>query len=92
VGRKWVEGLSDIVEKHSISGKIRKEALDALEGSDMSKVLELVGTVESNEASAALKAVLAERITEYAVKALQEARKRNTKVGAAAIIIAARAR
>lgn len=82
--------ISEIAERRQIAKRIRSKALEALEGSDMSQIFELAGTIErSEEASAALKAVLAERITEYTIRAMGEAKRRGTKVGAAAIIIAA---
>ncbi|MGD0729601.1 MAG: hypothetical protein ABR981_05995 [Candidatus Micrarchaeaceae archaeon] len=84
---QWV---ADIVQKRRIAKQIKDKALEALEKSDLSEVLELAGTMERNEeASAAMKAILAEKITEYTIKAMGEAKKRGTKVGAAAIIIAA---
>ncbi len=83
----WV---ADIVERQRVARQIRAKAMEALEASDMREILELAGTAEkSGEASAALKAVLAERITEYTIKAMGEAKRRGTRLGAAAIIIAA---
>jgi hypothetical protein len=82
--------IANLVERRHVARQIRGKALEMLEKSDMSEIFELAGTAEkSGEASAALKAVLAERITEYTIKAMSEAKRRGTKVGAAAIIIAA---
>ncbi len=84
---QWIE---EIVEKQRAAKRIRAKAMEVLDRSDWNEVLELAGrtTESSGEASAALKAVLAERITEYTVKAMGEAKRRGTKLGAAAIIIA----
>lgn len=82
--------VESIVEGHRTARRVKAKALEVLDRSDWNEVLELAGNTEgSGEASAALKAVLAERITEYTVKAMKEAKKRGTRLGAAAIIIAA---
>lgn len=82
--------LKDIIEKQRVARRIRAKAVEVLDRSDWNEILELAGTTGgSGEASAALKAVLAERITEYTIKAMHEAKRRGTKLGAAAIIIAA---
>jgi maltooligosyltrehalose synthase len=82
--------VEELAERRRAARRIRAKALEILDRSDWNEILELAGSMESSgEASAALKAVLAERITEYTVKAMREARKRGTKLGAAAIIIAA---
>ena len=79
--------------KEEIAKRVRQEAITALKDSDFGEVLEALGTENDDGAtSAALKAVLVERITEYAVGALREAKKRGVKLGAAAIIIAASGR
>lgn len=82
--------LAELVEKRRVGRQIKEKALEALQESDLREVLALAGTMEkSEEASAALKTILAERIAEYTIKAMGEAKKRGTKVGAATIIIAA---
>jgi hypothetical protein len=82
--------VEDIVEKRRTAQRIKAKAIEVLDKSDWNEILELAGRTEGNgEASAALKAVLAERITEYTVKAMGEAKKRGTKLGAAVIIIVA---
>ena len=72
---------------------VKSMAIEALQGSDFSDVLEIMGT-DSNDGAAgvAFRTMVAESVTECAIKALREARKRKTKVGAAAIIIAAESR
>ena len=75
-----------------IEREIRKRAIEALRQSDLDEIMELLGAAESrgDEASAALKAILAERIVEYTMKARDEAKKRKMPMGAAAILIASR--
>lgn len=85
-----IDWLEDIVEKQRLARRVRAKAIEVLNGNDWSEVLGELGAIEgSGEASAALNAVLAERITEYTVKAMREAKKRGSKLGAATIIIAA---
>jgi hypothetical protein len=82
--------LSEMVETHNTAKKVKAKALEVLQGSNWNEILEEAGVINNSEAaSAALKAVIAERITQYTVRAMKEARKRGTKLGAAAIIIAA---
>jgi len=45
---------------------------------------------ELGEAGAAMRTVLAEKLAECTIRAMEEAKKRNMKLGAAAIIIAAK--
>ncbi|MDE1871231.1 MAG: hypothetical protein KGI06_03260 [Candidatus Micrarchaeota archaeon] len=83
-------GIADIVERQRVARRIKSKAQEVLERSDWHEVLDLAGMAEGNgEATAALKAIMADRITEYTVKAMDEAKRRGTKLGAAAIIIAA---
>lgn len=83
-------GIAGIVERQRIARRIKTKAREVLEKSDWHEVLDLAGMAECNgEATAALKAILAERITEYTVKAMDEAKRRGTRLGAAAMIIAA---
>ena len=83
----WVK---DIVERQRTARKIKAKAIEVLDKSDWNEILQMAGTVEgTGEASAALKALIAERMTEYTIKAMGEAKKRGTRLGAAAIIIAA---
>ena len=70
---------------------IRSRAAAALNGSDLRGVFgapELAGDYEA--AGAALRAVIAERMSEYAVGAMRLAKKRKMRMGAAAVIIAAK--
>ena len=70
---------------------IRARVAEAIRGSDLSAVFELDGLEGNPErAGAALKAVLTEKLAEYAMKAIEEARRRNMQLGAAAVIIAAK--
>lgn len=63
-------------------------AAKALEKSNLDEIMELAGAVESGtEASAALKAILAERVAEYTVRAMKEAKRRRIDLGAAAMVI-----
>ena len=87
-----------MVERNSEAGglrsqtakRIKKQAFAALETSDLSDLFDLLGTEDKDKsASAALKAILAERMTEYTIRALKEAKRRRTKLGAATLIIAA---
>ena len=69
--------------------RIRQKAIECLQNSDLSVVFETAGMEVADEsAGAAMKAVLAERLADCAVKAMKEAKRRNAKVGAATIIIA----
>lgn len=80
-----------IQEEEGVSAtRIRDKALEALKKSDMTAVFEMAG-VEGNfeTAGAAMRTVLAEKLAEYTIRAMEEAKRRNMKVGAAAIIIAA---
>ncbi len=71
--------------------KMRSAAAEAMEDVNLSEILQIAGADGSaDEAGAALKAVMAEKVVEYASDAMSEARKRKIKLGAAAIIIAAR--
>ncbi len=71
--------------------ELRARALAALKDSDLTEVFETVGTEEDfGEAGAALKTVIAEKMAEYAVRAMKIAKKKKMKLGAAAVIIAAR--
>jgi glycerate-2-kinase len=88
-----VEGAIDISALSSIERNtlIRVRVAEAMRGSDLSAVFDLDGVDGNAEhAGAALKAVLAQKMTEYAIKAIEEARKRNMQLGAAAVIIAAK--
>ena len=74
----------------TISRTVKSMTIQALQDSDFSDVLQIMGT-DANDGAAgvAFKTMVAERVTECAIRALKEAKRRRTKVGAAAIIIAA---
>lgn len=68
--------------------KLRVLAEKALEESNLDEIMELAGAAgNGTEASAALKAILAERVAEYTVKAMKEAKSRKIGFGAAAMVI-----
>jgi hypothetical protein len=68
--------------------KLRLLAAKALEESNLAEIMELAGATQGGtEASAALKAVLAEKMAEYTVRAMNEAKKRKIGFGAAAMVI-----
>ena len=94
IGRaNGVEGAIDISAPASTeqNALIRARVAEAIRGSDLSAVFELDGIDGNAEhAGAALKTVLAQKMTEYVVKAIKEARRRNMQLGAAAVIIAAK--
>ena len=70
--------------------RIRERAAAALKDSDMEDIFSEAGAYEVDEtAGSALKALLAEKTAEYAVRAMKEAKKRGMRLGAAALIIAA---
>lgn len=82
--------MREIAAREERARKVRKRAVAALKDSDLSDVLGLMGSgCDDRATSAALKAVLAERMTEYAMRAMEEAKKRKVKLGAATVIIAA---
>ena len=76
--------------KEEVARRVRERAEAALRDSDFSDVLKLMGAERDDGAtSAAFKAVLADRMTDYAVRAMKEASRRGMKVGVASVIIAA---
>ena len=78
------------LEGKASANRIKDKAIEALHESDLAAVFELAGmdgNIES--AGAAMKTVLAEKLAEYTIRAMEEAKRRNMKLGAAAIIIAA---
>ena len=69
-------------------GRMRLLAAKALEESNLAEIMELAGAAQGGtEASEALKAVLAEKMAEYTVRAMKEARRRRIGFGAAAMVI-----
>jgi hypothetical protein len=80
-------GAVDLKER-----RMRELAERALEESDLEGIMELAGAGDGGtEASAALKAVLAERVAEYTMRAMKEAKKRKISFGAAAMVIGSKA-
>lgn len=74
--------------REEVARKVRQEAVTALKNSDFTDILGSLGVEKDDGAtSAALKAVLAERITEYAVGAVREAKRRGVRLGAATIMM-----
>ena len=77
------------LEGKASAAMIKDKAIEALHESDFAAVFELAGMDGNAEsAGAAMKTVLAEKLAEYTIRAMEEAKKRNMKLGAAAIIIA----
>ncbi len=77
--QRWVE---------TTEGRMRLLAAKALEESNLAEIMELAGAAQGGtEASAALKAVLAEKMAEYTVRAMKEAKRRKIGFGAAAMVI-----
>jgi hypothetical protein len=71
--------------------QLRRIAATALEESDFDELMRAAGaTGQEREASAALRAVLAERIAEYTQRAMRETKRRRIGLSAAAIIIGSR--
>ncbi len=70
--------------------RVRRMAEDALRESEIAQVFSEAGACDFDEsAGSALKAILAEKAAEYTMRAVQESKKRGTRFGAAALIIAA---
>jgi hypothetical protein len=74
-----------------VRNRMKLAAAEAIANVNLSEILQLAGAdLNIDEADAALKAVIAERIAEYASNAMKESRRRGIKLGAAAIVIASR--
>jgi hypothetical protein len=72
---------------------VRSLAIQALQNSDFRDVLDVMGTDPGEGAAGvAFKTMVAESVAECAIRALREAKRRKTRMGAAAIIIAAEKR
>jgi hypothetical protein len=77
-------------KQREVALKVRELAAAALKESDLESVFGAAGAYEVDEtAGSALKGLLAEKTTEYIMKAMKVARKKNRRLGAAALIIAA---
>jgi hypothetical protein len=74
--------------RDSGEAKMRLLAAKALDESNLAEIMELAGATRGGtEAGEALKAVLAEKMTEYTMRAMKEAKKRRIGFGAAAMVI-----
>ncbi len=70
--------------------RVRLRAAQALSESEIGQVFSEAGACEIDEsAGSALRAILAEKAAEYTMRAVKESKRRGTKFGAAALIIAA---
>lgn len=77
----------------AVRRRMREITAEAMDSDRLAELLQLAGADGStHEANAALKAVIAERIVEYTTGAMKEANRRGIRLGAAAIVIAARKR
>ena len=93
MGDGVVENRSSPRARDEMKALIKERAREALDDSDLDQVFDLAGAGCANKtAGTAMKAVLAEKLTEYTMRAIKEAKKRGTALGAAAIIIAAQGR
>ncbi|MDE1868477.1 MAG: hypothetical protein KGH60_00725 [Candidatus Micrarchaeota archaeon] len=83
--------VARIGENSDMVRRVRDQAQEALEDCDLSEVMAAIGSDQEDGAAAGamLKTILAERMAEYAVRAMGVAKKRGMRPGAAAIIIAA---
>ena len=78
------------MEENRVQKRMRIKAADIMKDSDLSEMLELMGAEENDKAAGvAMKAVVAQHMCNCALDAIREAKKHRTRVGAAAIIIAA---
>jgi hypothetical protein len=72
-----------------LSERIRSRASEAIEKSDLSEILELMGARGSKETDAALKIIMADKLSQYAIKSRRIAQKRGRKISPSAVILAA---
>ena len=80
----------DLAVAIGVKKDVRKKAEEAIGEIDLKDLLELIGADGGDGAAeAALKAVLAERMAECAIGAMEEAKRRKARMGAATVIIAA---
>ena len=90
VGKTVTVGVRTERLQSAGAADVRDRAREALRNSDFSQVLESVGIdAKSATASAALRTVLAERLAECAIGAMQVAEEHDIRPDAAAIVIAA---
>jgi hypothetical protein len=75
--------------RDDLSKRLKDRVFEAIAGSGLENVFEFEGMYETDKtAGAALKTILAEKAAEYTMKAMEEAKKRKIRLGAAAIILA----
>jgi hypothetical protein len=77
------------IEEFDLSERIRDRVSEAISGSDLSEVVELMGAPGSKETEAALKIMATQKLVEYAIRSMKLANKKGKKVTPAAVIIAA---
>jgi hypothetical protein len=76
-----------------LSKRIEERVREAIEGSGLESVFEFDEMYETDRtAGAALKSILAEKAAEYTMRAMEEAKKRRIRLGAAAVILAVKKR
>lgn len=71
---------------------VREKALKAMQNVDFQDFFETAGGFADGSAGSALKAAIAETAAEYALGAMDVARKRRIRLGAAAVVLATRRR
>ncbi len=76
-------------KEEDLSEEIRRQASEIIGRSDLSGILQLIGAGESKEIDAALKIIMAEKLSEYTIKSRKIAQKRGSKITPSAVIIAA---
>ena len=75
----------------SLGKRISVRVKEAIESSSFDSVFDMADMYDMDKtAGAALKSILAEKAAEYTIRAMEEAKKRKIKLGAAAIILAAK--
>lgn len=80
------------VQTNITAKMVREKALKALQNVDFQDFFETAGGFADGSAGAALRAAIAETAAEYAVGAMDVARKRRMRLGAAAVVLATRRR
>lgn len=76
---------------NGVRAKMRTIAAKALKDSDLKELIDAAGIEsESEEASAALKMIIAEHMVEYTERAIKMAKSRGTSLKASTIVIASK--
>ncbi|MGC8651785.1 MAG: hypothetical protein ACP5UH_00830 [Candidatus Micrarchaeia archaeon] len=83
-------GLSKVDKKAEeiLSEQIRSRAEEVMGKSNLSEVLNLIGAKDNKEAAAALRMIMADKLSEFAIKSRRIAKKRG-KMSPSAVIMAA---